>query len=57
MDNHRTRRYGDTIECYKCGKQWDVDDPDPPSCISDREFKKQVAERNIRKIKKMLGME
>lgn len=31
--NHRSvRRYGDEYHCSSCGKQWSIDDPDPPEC-------------------------
>lgn len=33
MTGHRSvRRYGDEYHCSSCGKQWSVDDPDPPEC-------------------------
>lgn len=35
MIKHRNPvRRGDQIECGHCGKQWDVNDPEPPECIS-----------------------
>lgn len=35
MTEHKNeRRYNDTIECSHCGKQWDIDDPEPPQCIT-----------------------
>jgi hypothetical protein len=32
MTAHTIHRTGDTICCPKCGKQWDVNDPEPPEC-------------------------
>lgn len=30
---HRAaRQYSDQYHCSYCGKQWDVNDPDPPRC-------------------------
>ena len=31
--NHKAaRRHSDQYHCHHCGKQWDVNDPDPPEC-------------------------
>lgn len=31
--NHKAaRQYSDQIHCSHCGRQWDVNDPDPPEC-------------------------
>lgn len=27
------RQYNDQYICSHCGKQWDVNDPDPPDCV------------------------
>lgn len=33
MTTHKTaRQYGDQMQCARCGKSWDVNDPDPPEC-------------------------
>ena len=32
MSHRSVRRYGDEYHCSSCGKQWDVNDPDPPPC-------------------------
>lgn len=33
MNGHkRARQYSDQYHCADCGKQWDVNDPDPPEC-------------------------
>ena len=29
---HCLRQYSDQMTCRKCGKTWDVDDPEPPEC-------------------------
>lgn len=42
ITNHKNeRRYGDTVECSHCGKQWDVNDQNPPLCITWPEKLKQ----------------
>lgn len=35
MPEHKERHYGDQIHCHICGKQWDIDDPEPPQCINE----------------------
>ena len=33
MNGHKKlRRYSDQEYCAECGKQWDINDPDPPPC-------------------------
>lgn len=33
MTGHsKVRRHGDQYHCAACGRQWDVNDPDPPPC-------------------------
>ena len=32
MSHRSVRRYGDEYHCSACGKQWGIDDPDPPPC-------------------------
>ena len=33
MTGHKNvRRYGDEYHCSSCGKQWSIDDQDPPEC-------------------------
>ena len=33
MNGHKqARQYSDQMHCHHCGKQWDVNDPEPPPC-------------------------
>ncbi len=33
MNGHKNvRRYSDQYHCSDCGRQWDIDDPEPPQC-------------------------
>lgn len=36
------RQYSDQMFCRQCGKQWDVNDPDPPLCIARMTPQQQV---------------
>lgn len=38
---HETRQYGDTVECHKCGKQWDKSDTDVPECKTKQQESKK----------------
>ncbi len=35
MKGHSARQYSDEMQCGKCGKTWDVNDPNPPQCIDE----------------------
>ena len=50
MTGHRSvRRYGDEYHCSSCGKQWSIDDPDPPECQRES----QAGEKSISKMRKL----
>lgn len=56
-EHDKARQYSDTMECATCGKQWDVNDPDPPSCIDVRAFVvKRPVYRPKRKTKPRMNM-
>lgn len=42
----QARRVGDQMQCGRCGKQWDVNDPERPPCDSAGE----VAIRQMREM-------
>ena len=37
----RRSRDGESMECGRCGLQWDVDDQDRPQCRTDKEISKE----------------
>lgn len=48
--NHRSvRRYGDEYHCSSCGKQWSIDDPDPPPCQRES----QAGEKAVESMRKL----
>lgn len=55
MSEHKTRRYGDQYHCHLCGKQWDVNDPEPPRCIEKGPRKAKVR-RRIEELKEQLAL-
>ena len=44
----QARRVGDQMQCGRCGKQWDVNDPERPQCDS-------AGEVAIRQMREMLA--
>jgi hypothetical protein len=52
MNGHdNTRQYSDQYHCADCGKQWDVNDPDPPECRREC----LAGEQAIREMRRLLG--
>ena len=48
--NHRSvRRYGDEYHCSSCGKQWSIDDQDPPECQRESQVGRDAVE-SMRKL-------
>lgn len=47
------RQYSDQMHCYHCGKQWDVNDPEPPECKTGmdwlREIKNKIGDHGVKK--------
>lgn len=39
------RRYSDQYHCSHCGKQWDVNDIDPPPCKTHVEWLKELKDK------------
>lgn len=36
--NCKARQYSDQLVCRRCGHHWDVNDDDPPKCLTSREI-------------------
>lgn len=34
LSNCQARQYSDQMQCGRCGLAWDVNDPDPPGCMT-----------------------
>lgn len=50
MGEHKTvRQYNDQYHCAECGKQWDVNDPDPPECKRESQAGRDAVE-SMRKL-------
>ena len=50
MSHRSVRRYGDEYHCSSCGKQWSIDDPDPPPCQRES----RAGEKAMREIRRAL---
>lgn len=45
IPQHSTKRYGDQFQCWRCGRSWDTNDPDPPDCKTDKQLAKERGKR------------
>lgn len=52
---HQARQYSDQTHCHVCGKQWDVNDPEPPPCTKKPEQKEAPASKWIEKLKRKVS--
>ena len=67
MPEHKARQYGDQLHCHICGKQWDVNDPEPPQCINEetpwsprvtkKGAKKRQTRRKIEELREQLKLD
>lgn len=48
------RRYGEEMQCARCGLAWDVNDPDPPPCRTDDQVRQQHGREALDRIKNQL---
>lgn len=51
MNSCKARRYSDQMICDRCSLQWDINDIDPPKCLTNKER----ATEAIKGIRKMLA--
>ena len=42
---HEAIRYGDEYQCAKCGKAWDINDPEPPPCKTGKDLYNEQRKR------------
>ena len=50
--NHKSaRQYSDQYHCSHCGKQWDVNDTDPPECIEPETVVKTSTAEHIQELR------
>lgn len=57
----KAKQINDQKMCFRCGIQWDVNDPEPPECKSNKTLaeekiaqEKSVAERELIHIQNLL---
>ena len=48
-------RFGDQMQCARCGLIYDIDDPDPPDCLSRKEVSHRRGREALENIKKELA--
>ncbi len=57
MHQHRMpRQYSDQIECSYCNKQWDANDPNPPTCEPFTLEIKAKPEDRLKKLRESLNV-
>ena len=44
MSHRSLRRYGDEYHCSACGKQWSIDDNEPPPCKRESQAGRDAVE-------------
>ncbi|AUR86159.1 hypothetical protein NVP1083O_13 [Vibrio phage 1.083.O._10N.286.52.B9] len=44
-DHKQVRQYSDQMHCSFCNRQWDVNDIDPPECMSGHDKFLEMRER------------
>lgn len=45
---------GDCMYCNRCHLSWDLNDPEPPECVTDEELKHRRGREALDKIKEAL---
>jgi len=49
------RQYSDQMCCGRCGLVWDMNDPEPPDCLTDRQISERKAREAIETMKEVLS--
>lgn len=50
----RARRYNEQMICERCGLQWDVDDPEPPRCLTDGQIHRRHQLERLNRIREQI---
>lgn len=53
----KARQYSDQMQCGRCGLAWDVSDPEPPECLTDKELQRQRGREALDNMKRSLSDE
>lgn len=48
-------QYSDQKCCDRCGLVWDMNDPEPPECMTDEEIQAEINRKGIAKARKVLN--
>ena len=55
MNGHKqARQYSDQMHCHHCGKQWDVNDPEPPPCKDVKPSNRLSPQEQIAKLRRKI---
>lgn len=52
MTNCKARQQSDQKRCERCDLTWDMNDPDPPKCLTNYELGEQCLKRLKEELKK-----
>lgn len=44
VGHKKARQYSDQMHCAECGRQWDVDDTEPPPCKRESRAGREAVE-------------
>ena len=44
----------DQKRCERCNLTWDMNDPEPPECLTDQEIQNNINRRNMAELKRVL---
>lgn len=52
--NCKARQYSDQMLCDACGLAWDVNDPEPPRCLSEKQQRAKRSAKWIARLREKL---
>ena len=57
MSECKAIQYSDQMCCGRCGLAWDVNDPEPPECLTEEELRRRKGREALDKIKEKMDEE
>lgn len=53
--NCAARQYSDQMQCARCALAWDVNDPDPPKCLTAEAISRARGNATLERVRAMLA--
>lgn len=54
MNSCQARTSGTERHCHRCGYTWDLNDPEPPTCKTDKQIRIEKGEAHLARLREKM---